>query len=337
MGLISNALKSANQSLGNMVAPSVRQIFPDNNYSPSTERAYYEPSKVEDAKAQLQNIKKFKFCQNFNEDLINFMRQNFMYVAQILIRKFAQTAAIYTPPGKKGGKRLGSAYIDEAYYYRPYYSLVELAKGNVRTERGRRLYCTKEDFAALRAGYKYKILNTKQGVKLGTVYAYAKGINEAKRVSRIQNRGLSKYSWGSIINTFSGRMIGAANRQGAAKKNNPIWYTRARGLYEVGLPAIFLRLRKKSPNIQKYKWGFIDYTETAQHKMQFTIVNTLAGIQSYARVAIKQGTLAVEKQFKKLSKIIESGTAEGLDKMFNYDLSKVTEVNKYVFRDKKKG
>ena len=333
MGLVSNAI-------GNSVLGSVRQVFPKDTFSPSSQRSYYQPAKTVDARAQLENIKNFKFTKDFSTDLLNFMKQNFMYVAQVLIRKFAQTAAVYTPPGKKGGKKLGSAYIDEAYYYRPYYKIEDLAKGNIRTERGRRLYATKEDYAALRAGYKYKILNTKHGVKLGTVYAYAKGINEAKRVSRIKNRGLSKYSWGSIINSFSGRMIGAASRQGARKENNPVWYTRARGLYEVGLPAIFLRLRKKSPNIQKYKWGFVDYTETAQHKMQFTIVNTLAGIQNYARIAIRQGTRAMQKQFRKLSRIIESGTAQNLDKMFNYDLSKVTEVQKYVMRDvktKKKG
>ena len=37
----------------------------------------------------------------------------------------------------------------------------DLAKGLVRTERGRRVHATKEDYAALRAGYKFKVVNTK--------------------------------------------------------------------------------------------------------------------------------------------------------------------------------
>ena len=111
--------------------------------------------------------------------------------------RFSATAARYTPPN------MGRANIENKYYTRPIYSLTDLAKGLVRTERGRRVYATKEDFAALRAGFKYKVVNTKYRLARELKHkaiGYTKGINEAKRLARIENRGLSKYSWGSMLN-----------------------------------------------------------------------------------------------------------------------------------------
>ena len=309
-----------------LLSESINQVFPQ-QFSASAQKSYFIPKTSVDASGELKNIAK-----DMSLGYVAFYKKYWHYIAQMLYRKFAQVAAKYTPPN------MGKAYIDQKYYYRPIYKLEDLAKGLCKTQKGRRLYATKEDYAALRNGFKFKIMNTKMGVKRGTVYAYSKGINEAKRLARIQNRGLSKYSWGSILNTFIGRVVGRADQKVSPKKLSSYqWYNPQRGLYEVGLPAIFRRLQRKSNNIKKYKWGFVDYSQDSNHRLQFTLVNTLANIQRYGNIAIRQGTNAMQKEFKKMKKAIQDQNQKALDKLFSYDLSKITQVDQFVIKNKKKG
>ena len=95
------------------------------------------------------------YGKSVEQKINSFLKQFGNYVCIGMSVRFAQTAAKYTPPN------IGKSIIDQKYYSRPIVKLDELAKGLVRTARGRRMYATKEDFAALRAGYKYKIVNTK--------------------------------------------------------------------------------------------------------------------------------------------------------------------------------
>ena len=104
--------------------------------------------------------------------------------------RFATAAAKYTPPN------IGKANIDKKYYDRPIQDLAILARGGYP-----RYHASKKDFQMLRNGYKFRIMNTKyRHRKDEAVFAYAKGINEAKKLARIQTRGLSKYSWGANLN-----------------------------------------------------------------------------------------------------------------------------------------
>ena len=93
--------------------------------------------------------------KNIEQRINSFFRKYGNYVCIGMSLKFAQAAAKFTPPN------IGKAYIDPKYYSRPIYSLEELAKGLIRTERGRRVHATREDFAALRNGFKFKVVNTK--------------------------------------------------------------------------------------------------------------------------------------------------------------------------------
>ena len=248
------------------------------------------------------------------------------HVARMMLRKFAEVAAKFSPPN------IGKATIEEKYYYRPIYKLDDLAKGLVRTPLGRRLYATKEDYAALRAGMKFKIMNTKYRVKRGTVYAYAKGINEAKRLSRIQNRGLTKYSWGSIITTFSTKDIqgiGQKTKFGTVDESgNQLTRT---SLYTTDLPPIFSRLERKSPNIKKYRWGFADYKlSESGRQIDLTIQNRLAEVERYSQIAIRQGCNAAVKEVRKLIGYIQQNMSEKLvaniQKMFKFELFRANQV-----------
>ena len=155
-----------------------------------------------------------------------------LWIMRSMAKVFCQTAAKFTPPN------MGKSYIDEKYYYRPVQDLALLAKGEYKP-----YHATKADYQALRKGYKFRVLNTKVGHKRNEVYAYCRGINEAKRVSRIQNRGLARYTWGNALNNkgmhwSEGRMDQFQHSQ-----------------IEVELPPIFKRLERKSPNITKYNFG----------------------------------------------------------------------------------
>lgn len=211
--------------------------------------------------------------------------------------KFSQTAAKFTPPN------IGKAYIDPKYYSRPIYSLEELAKGLVRTERGRRVHATREDFAALRAGFKFKVVNTKYRAtreQKRHAVAYTKGINEAKRRARIQNRGLSKYSWGGMM----------ANTEEAIQKQfNEGIHPKGLSVFRLGnLPPIFQRLLRKSPNIQKYNWGTYDWdfrpSSKDVKKIEFTIENRLAQIEAYGRLAISKGVNAANRYCNSIWKAV---------------------------------
>lgn len=309
---------------------SYRQVHVDVKNNTNT---YYVPNRLTSMpKVDPQKIKQYyKESMNFG--------QYMQYFARMMLRKFAEVAARYSPPN------MGKANIDAKYYMRPIYKLDDLAKGLVRNERGKRLYATKEDYAALRNGMKFKIMNTKHGVKRGTVYAYTKGINEAKRLARIQNRGLTKYSWGSILNTFNRQNIaklvgttkqGVKTRFGVADQRHPGRQLSRRILVQTELPVIFKRLQNKSPNIAKYRWGNVDWQEADEgNKIELTINNNLAEVERYCDIAIRQGVNAAVRETKKLIKAVQDGATEKIEAMFNFDMFKVTKFTAMTIRKNK--
>ena len=225
--------------------------------------------------------------KNTEQRINSFFKKYANYVCIGMALKFSQAAAKFTPPN------IGKAYIDPKYYSRPIYSLEELAKGLVRTERGRRIHATKEDFAALRAGFKFKVVNTKyraSRTQRRQAIAYTKGINEAKRLARIQNRGLSKYSWGGMLNNVEEdiqKQLAAGVSPGELS------------VFRLGnLPPIFQRLLRKSPNIQRYQWGTYDWNYDNPKEIKkiiFTVENRLAQIEAYGRLAISKGINAASR------------------------------------------
>lgn len=199
--------------------------------------------------------------------------------------RFAEVAAKYTPPN------IGKANIEEKYYYRPIQELTKLAKGEYPP-----YHATKADYAALRSGYKFRVLNTKKGHKKNEVYAYCKGINEAKRASKIAMRGLSKYSWGANLNNTKEDVENQIN-QGVDVQDIDVYRAN-------NLPPIFTRLARKSPAITHYTWGSyqkkIIVNEKDVKKINITIMNRLAEIQRYSKIAIARGLMAAESYIKQI-------------------------------------
>lgn len=237
--------------------------------------------------------KNLSFEQKVKKKINTFFRRYGDAVAIGMCLRFSVAAAKYTPPKNRGK---WAASIQNSMYYRPIQDLRLLAKG-----RYPRYYASKKDFQMLRAGYLYRIVNTKYRRKRqDVVVAYAKGINEAKRLSRIQNRGLSKYSWGSMINNIKEDI---AQAEISGSEVGTVGKPKGVGIYRSNkLPPIFQRLAKKSPNITKYQWGTYDWkyepNMNQAKKINFKITNRLTQIERYGQIAIKQGLKAAEKYAK---------------------------------------
>lgn len=291
------------------------------------------PSKV----TQLPKVD-VDFLMHYYKQYLNFGVYT-EYVMRMMMRKFVETAAKFSPPN------IGKANIEQKYYYRPIYKIEDLAKGLIRTEKGRVLHATREDFAALRAGMKFKIVNTKHGTKKGTAFAYTKGINEAKRLARIENRGLTKYSWGSLLNTFVGQNMKTKSKHTSfgifrQKPRGDKQQMDRRVLIQTDMPPIFTRLQRKSPNIKKYKWGYVDWTEDKQgesNNVTLTFQNNLAEVEQYCEIAIRQGINAAVRETNKLLRFIETNAAKRIEKMFDFNIYKVKELAAVSIQKERKG
>ncbi len=89
------------------------------------------------------------------EDTVRFFNVYTIPILRSLAKSFITTASRYSPPGKRG-KRLGTASIENKYYYCRIVDLIaSLHDPNVK-HRPR-----KEDFAYIKQGYKYKVLRNK--------------------------------------------------------------------------------------------------------------------------------------------------------------------------------
>ena len=116
----------------------------------------------------------------------------------ILIRvstDFADGAAKSTPPS------IGKATIEKKFWTRPILSLGLLIRNKYQNYKP-----TKEDYVQYRLKMKYKVLNTKRGVKKGTAFAYTKTKAQAKKAAKIETRGLSRVMWGKNLSTIGGKV-----------------------------------------------------------------------------------------------------------------------------------
>lgn len=243
----------------------------------------------------VRNISKMSFQQRVKLRINAFFRRYGDAVAIGMCLRFATAAAKYTPP-KNRGKWTGS--IQDSLYFRPIQDLRLLVKGQYP-----RCHASRKDYQMLRQGYLYRVMNTKYRHKRqDAVVAYAKGINEAKRLSRIQNRGISKFSWGSMINNIKEDI---AQAEIMKSDIGTVGSPQGIGIYRAQkLPPIFQRLAKKSPNITKFQWGSYNWQYEPNineaKKINFTIINRLAQIERYGQVAIKMGIKAADKYAKKI-------------------------------------
>lgn len=98
--------------------------------------------------------------------------------------EFVKAAVKYTPPN------IGKNSIEKRFYERPVLNLLKLIRGEYHDYKPSR-----EDGLQFRNGMRFKVINTKHGVKKGTAFAYCKTISAAKKSQKIATRGLARVMW----------------------------------------------------------------------------------------------------------------------------------------------
>lgn len=188
----------------------------------------------------------------------------------ILIRnapKFVEAAAKYTPP------TLGKNTIDKTRYERPVLVLSRLVNGGYSDFKP-----TQEDIAQLRKKMVYKVLNTKTGVKKGTAYAYCKTKGQAKKLSKIQTRGLARVMWGKKLESIGSKT-----------------------------PNSILRLMKKSPAIATMNYS-TQSVINSNDETSLIFENNAKFIERIARLGKEQGFKKIMNAIMKdLKKMVSKG------------------------------
>lgn len=119
---------------------------------------------------------------------------------------FASAAARWTPPfnaGKKTFSTRGSETIPKEKYFRPIINLISLVKGEISG-----LSANEIDRGQLRQGRRWKVLNTRnKSMRNAPAYAYCTTQAQAKRLARIETRGLAKVMWAKNINRIDGANV----------------------------------------------------------------------------------------------------------------------------------
>lgn len=286
--------------------------------------------------ADSNNITKVRVTPNLDDltiwkDCKRFWAEMTAPLLKNCARVFVQTASKYSPPGhwkKKSVKRmthtpqpdvtpkfgLGNTTIPHEYYF---CKIVDLEAARKATDPKDRPH--KEDYEWIKQGYKFKVIRNKYREKMKTI-GYARNLVYAKHMARITNRGLTKYSWGTILNNFEQNITQRANNVNAFYADNNTQL----GLYQIESTPTFRILAQKSPNITKYKWGFTKiYTDDVQNgKWKMHMRNNLVQEEAFCDIAMRLGYRNMMRTWKDMIKKINTGSS-GLKKFVKTEINKI--------------
>lgn len=183
--------------------------------------------------------------------------------------QFVKAAQKYTPPS------LGRASIQKKFYTRPIIFLLNL----VRFGRVGRFQCTPKDIQMFRKGYKYKVINTRNG---GTKKAigYTKTQGQAKKMAKIQTRGLMRAMWGKTLNKIG------------AKIPNSIASLLRKGKRLSSINLSDTKLKKKDTITQ------VQITNKAAESQRFVSIAISRGLKAVQRFIVRQLKKIVNKDIQ---------------------------------------
>lgn len=233
-------------------------------------------------------------------------------ILKSVARAFLQAASKYSPPGKNG-QMLGTTSIDPKYYYCKIYDIQKMQKDPVQ-----RLKLVPNDLNHLRVGQKFKVVRN-QYRKKPELLGFRKTMVGAKKLARIQNRGLMKYSWGTLLNNFSGKSIQNAKSFGNLTADGGVV------VHEAELPATFRLLAQKSPNIKKYRWGSITINPTDMQNQKWVMQghNYKTDTNAFNGIAVQRGYNAAFKQWKSVLQARRNGAVRSLQRLLNFQINKI--------------
>lgn len=177
--------------------------------------------------------------------------------------EFSKAAQKYTPPN------LGKTSIQKRLYQRPIVFLLNL----VRFGAVGKYKCTDIDIQMFRKGYKFKVVNSRNGGKTQAV-GYAKTHAQARKLAKIQTRGLLRAMWGKNLADIGAKV-----------------------------PNAILSLMRKGKKISQLNLNTVKLkTEENNHQVQIT--NKAANSERFVSIAINRGLKAVQnfivRQLKKI-------------------------------------
>lgn len=220
--------------------------------------------------AKISGKRRIKFDYDLSEfeknvdRFIKDVQNESVEILRTVTPEFVTQAAKYTPPN------IGKSSIEKKFYTRPILVLSKLIAGEYQG-----LTASNIDIGQYKKKMKFKILYTKSGVRKGTAFAYTKTLAQAKKASKIANRGISRVMWGKSID-----MIGAK------------------------IPASIQRLINKSPNISKYNYNSASLSQK-DDKTSVEIKNKVKGIERYSGEAEKRGykkvVNSITRELKKIA------------------------------------
>lgn len=246
-------------------------------------------------------------------DSAKFFRALSIPILKSLMRTFTVAAAKYTPPGDKG-KKLGVTTIPHQKYFCLIIDLEEQLKNPPKKLSKDILRIDKIQFEK---GYKFKIIRNKFNEK-PQFLGFAKNIRYAKHMARIENRGLFKYSWGTLLNTFNKQMIDQSHKYNQFTKDDV-------ALYRTEYPPVFRTLAKKSPSIKKWSWGVIKGTPLDMQNAKWRIdgYNNIAESFAWGQIAVKRGIEAALHSWKSMVSAIQIGAVSRLQRFMDFQIHKL--------------
>lgn len=162
-----------------------------------------------------------------------------------VIPEMIKAVAKYTPPC------IGKQSIQKKYYFRP---IIQLKKSY-----GKKIVA--QDIEQIKKGMRFKVLNTKSEVKKGTVFAYCKTLAQAKKASKIKNRGISRVMWGQSLHDLG-----------------------------INVPNTILRLRNKSKDMTHAKLSSSELqVKNNGNILDYTFVNNVENIDRYSKLSMNYG------------------------------------------------
>lgn len=229
-----------------------------------------------------------------------------------IAKAFCLAAAKYSPPGRHG-KQLGTTSIEPRYYY---CSIIDLSK--YANDKNSQKNMIPSDWPHYKRGEKFKVISNKWRQKK-KVLGYAKTMVGAKKLARIKNRGLMKYSWGTLLSNFRG-VPTTVSSDYTANVNN----INKTG-FDIEVPATFRLLAQKSPNITRYNWGSITMQSENVQKSKWKMEghNNKTDSNAFNSIAVREGTYAAVKTWKATIAALRNSNPNTLQRFLNFGIQKM--------------
>ena len=168
-----------------------------------------------------------------------------------------------------------------------------------------------DDWEAWKQGKKYKVVSNKWKQIPHTI-GYTESMAQAKKMARIVNRGLAKYSWNTLLNNF-------ADSEMVSTKPVKIKTT------QIERDRTFNTLARRSPNIKRYTWGNIKFDSSDINNWNWKLHGEQRhnADEEYSPLALKLGIVAAGKRWNSLVQAFAKQNGKTLQRLLGFKLQSI--------------